>query len=105
MHSTIERNIGATVETPRDYCLLMETARRCPQPYHVHRQYFNHFKKIQPEYLTMTSMRPGKKVGDPVVNDISHIKYDPGCDMQNKLKANKDAPWESTPQRPADKED
>lgn len=46
MHSTIERKIVADIFTPRDYFVMMETARVRPQPYHVIPVYHNEFMQL-----------------------------------------------------------
>lgn len=73
MHSTIERKIsGRVINVPADYVNLLKTARKNPRPYEV--QYLNHayfkdFSKIN----FVISIRPGRKAGDPTVQNIREL--------------------------------
>lgn len=80
MYSVIERKIRHTnINVPADYVGICMRAREKPRPYQVyylHHEFFKNFKKLQ----FLTSLRPGKKVGDPLVTDIRALKYSPdGC--------------------------
>lgn len=80
MHSVIERKIRHTnINVPADYVGICMQAREKPRPYQVYyldHGFFKNFKKLQ----FLTSLRPGKKVGDPLVTDIRALKYSPdGC--------------------------
>lgn len=74
MHSMIERKITGPIYCPRDYVVLMQAARRNPNPYHVKQLDFNHFMTgFQDAFLS--SIRPGKKAGDPTVHDLRALRY------------------------------
>ncbi|CAH1115591.1 unnamed protein product [Psylliodes chrysocephalus] len=75
MHSTIERMIRKSkINVPADYVLICKKA--ClKNPYKV--QYLSHdfFKAVEGNVNFITSIRPGKRVGDPQVVDLKAIKY------------------------------
>lgn len=68
MHSTIERKIVADIFTPRDYVVVLQTARIRSSPYYVKVLKHSEFLKLNGSYFF--SIRPGKKVGDPTVHDL-----------------------------------
>lgn len=75
MHSTIERMIRKSrINVPADYVLICKKA--ClKNPYNV--EYLSHdfFKKVEGNINFISSIRPGKRVGDPQVVDLKAIKY------------------------------
>ena len=96
MHSTIERQIVGPVFAPTDYVTLMRSARKSPRPYHV--QHLTHdFFKEGFESLYVTSIRPGRRVGDPQVHDLRVLKYTKEG-IQFKIAHNEDN-LEPLPQR------
>lgn len=59
------------IETPREWVTVMKAAR-AKQPYRV--ETINH--TFWQKFLSlMSSIRPGKVKGDPVVTDLKHIMY------------------------------
>ncbi|GFO43050.1 hypothetical protein PoB_006955500 [Plakobranchus ocellatus] len=73
MHSKVERNITNDIFIPHDYCHTMnsrgETLSLLKQLFH------QDFKKLNAQ--TISSIRPGKKVGDATVHDHKALKYLP----------------------------
>lgn len=66
MHSTIECKIVMDIFTPRDYVIILQTARI--RPYHVKVLKHDVFLKLNGSYFI--SIRPGNKAGDPTVHDL-----------------------------------
>lgn len=97
MHSTIERKLkGININIPADYVNICKSARRLPKPYEVNYLSHNFFKNFSSlKYLT--SIRPGKKVGDPTVTDIRALKYNPTGTIQYKLRFGDE--WKDLPIR------
>lgn len=86
MHSTIERKIsGRVINVPADYVYYLKTARQQPRPYEVQYLYHDYFKKFS-EINFVSSIRPGKKVGDPTVQNIRALKYNPNGSIEYKLR-------------------
>lgn len=86
MHSAIERKIsGRVINVPADYVNLLKTARINPRPYEV--QYLNHtyFKNFS-EINFVNSIRPGRKAGDPTVQNIRALKYHSDGSIEYKIK-------------------
>ena len=75
MHACIERKMVEDIYTPRDYIVIIETSRTHPTPYNVKPMNFADFKKLNGIYIT--SIRPGKKSGDPTVHDLRALEYNP----------------------------
>ena len=74
MHSMIERKLKGPMYTPREYIVAMQSARSQPMPYHVEHLKHDFFKKgFQDMYVS--SIRPGKKSGDPTIHDLRVIRY------------------------------
>ncbi|GFN99558.1 hypothetical protein PoB_002606400 [Plakobranchus ocellatus] len=73
MHSVIERNMVCDIHTPNDLRIVMETARRNPSPYFVKQIKHTDFKTMSTSRFN--SIRPGRKAGDSVVTQLSHIHY------------------------------
>jgi len=72
VHAAIETASGKIeIETPQEWVTVMKAAR-ARQPYHV--ETINHtFWQRFPSLVS--SIRPGKVKGDPVVTDLKHIMY------------------------------
>jgi hypothetical protein len=75
VHATCERAFrNRPIYVPANYVELIKTARKT-HPYQV--KYLTHeFFSTFPQQLN--SIRPGKRVGDPVVTDLRQIKYEDG---------------------------
>ncbi|KAM3602808.1 uncharacterized protein V6R79_011236 [Siganus canaliculatus] len=97
MHSTIERKIVADVFTPRDYVIILQTARIRPSPYHVKVLKHDEFLKLNGSYFF--SIRPGKKAGDPTVHDLRALQFRSDGKVHFKLSFSEASVWEELPQR------
>ena len=76
MHAIIEKRIIADICTPRDYIVIMKTARTRPMetaPYVVKQVYHHEVLKLDGSYIK--SIRPGKKVGNPTVYQLRALQY------------------------------
>ena len=97
MHAVIERKIPANVYTPCDYMVIMECARSRPSPYVVKSVHHNDVLQLDGSYVG--SIRPGKKTGDPTVNQLRAIEYNPDATIRAKLSFSDDSEWIDLPQR------
>lgn len=68
---------------------------RPKQPYHVHHVDYNFFKNYEND-VCLPSIRPGKKAGDPTVNDIRALLYKNGSIF---YKLRQPDEWKILPQR------
>ena len=87
VHSVIERKLrNRDVHVPAEYAAVIRGARSSPKPYelkYVDYSFFQYFSKGK----ICKSIRPGSKVGDPMVHDLravrslqttfSYMKYQP----------------------------
>ncbi|KAK4871927.1 hypothetical protein RN001_016051 [Aquatica leii] len=88
MHATIEQALrNKNIHVPADYVRVCLQARKLPQPYRVKYLDFGVFKNFNQLNL-LTSLRPGRKVGDLVVTDIRVIKYTSDGSLLYKLRHN-----------------
>ncbi|CAF4780786.1 unnamed protein product [Pieris macdunnoughi] len=77
VHATIERKIkNKCIYLPSDYTRLTSEARRNPEPYEIKSLDFTFCKNYGVD-MVYSSIRPGKSTGDPMVTDITVIKYSP----------------------------
>lgn len=99
VHSVIERKIkNRIISVPADYVNIIETARKNPMPYNV--IYLEHtFFKAYSNLKYYSSIRPGKKAGDPVVTDLRALKYNES-DLTIEYKLKMTDAWQCIPQRP-----
>ena len=97
MHRTIERKIVTDNFTPRDYVIVLQTARISPSPYHVKVLKHDEFLKMNGSYFI--SIRPGKKAGDPTVHHLRALQFSSECEVHFKLSFSEDSAWEALPQR------
>ena len=98
VHSVIERKRkNCKISVPAQYADIIENARSRDQiPYKV--KYVDHtFFKYYSRIKYYNSLRPGKKTGDPCVNDLRCIKYSQTEQITFKLHYS-DA-WSTLPQR------
>lgn len=85
MHSLIERKLrNCVINTPADYIRICRDARMNPSPFNVKYLTFDFFKNFS-SLKTLASIRPGRKVGDPVVTDLRAIKYSPDGNVFYKI--------------------
>ena len=95
MHSTIERNIGrCDFFTPADYAIAFQTARKRPSPYKVQQILYSEPFKLTRAYVS--SIRPGRAVGDSTVGELKAIRY---CKDAIYYKITHDGDWRLLPQR------
>ena len=66
---------NADIYSPSDYLALMRAARP-KQPYAVHSLEYTFFKDFEKLNSNYSSIRPGKRAGDPVVTDIRALRYE-----------------------------
>lgn len=86
MHSTIERKLrNKSINVPADYVGVCLQARKIPQPYHVKYLDYSFFKNFS-QLQFLRSLRPGRRVGDPVVTDIRALKYTSDGSVAYKLR-------------------
>uniref|UniRef100_A0A1Y1JYK3 Uncharacterized protein n=1 Tax=Photinus pyralis TaxID=7054 RepID=A0A1Y1JYK3_PHOPY len=97
IHSSIERVLRKRkINVPADYIDVCLQARQNPEPYKVHyltHDYFLNYAKLG----FLASIRPGKKAGDPTVQDLRAIKYKPTCEIEYKLRHSHE--WKLLPVR------
>lgn len=92
VHSTLENKFKPPICGPTDYIDRMTQARP-GNSYTVNYLDYSFFKNYEHNY---ESIRPGKKAGDPTVNDIRGLLYRNG-DIYYKLRHPED--WQKLPQR------
>lgn len=97
MDSTIERKIVADIFTPRDYVIILQTARIRPSPYHVKVLKHDEFLKLNASHFL--SIRPGKKAGDLTVHDLRALQFSSEGKVHFKLSFSEASVWEELPQR------
>ena len=85
MHSTIERKLRRKqIYLPSAYMTYCETARINPGPYQVqywHHDEFLHYAKLK----FFSSIRPGRRAGDPQVVDLRALRYEPNGTLSYKI--------------------
>lgn len=99
VHSAIERKLkNRLVHLPSDFLSVTKEARKNPREYEAIMVNYNFFKNFSdPATWRYTSIRPGRRAGDPKVTDIRAILYDKEGDI--KVKLDFDSNWEALPQR------
>jgi hypothetical protein len=75
------------IYAPSDYMVLMRSAR-AKKPYTVHDIDHSFFKNYESLPGNFSSIRPGKKSGDPTVADVRGLLYEPSGDVRYKLQHN-----------------
>jgi len=73
------------IYSPSDYIVLMRTARP-RHPYIVNSIDFSFFKDFDGMSSNFSSIRPGKKAGDPVVTDVRGFQYRGNGEVLYKLR-------------------
>ena len=76
--------------------MILQTARVKPAPYHVAEVKHDEVLKMSASYFS--SIRPGKKIGDPKVHDLRAIQYTDDGKVYFKLSFS-DKEWSLIPQR------
>lgn len=92
VHSVIERSLRhREIHLPSDYASVTIEARKTPKPYGVKLLDYTFFKDFSlSNNLRYSSIRPGRRATDPVINDIKCIKYEPNGSIEYKLSYNED---------------
>lgn len=85
VHSTIEHYIKPPIYAPQDYVKRMRQARP-KQPYDIRVLHFDFFKDYEHLATNFQSIRPGKKKGDPTVNNVRAFLYKPTGEVCFKLR-------------------
>ncbi|XP_036340385.1 uncharacterized protein LOC118749699 [Rhagoletis pomonella] len=97
-HSLIQRKINKRqINLPSELSGLIRESRKNPFPlkvHHVDYKYFLDYESIPKRYV---SIRPGKKSGEPTVNMIRALAYDPSGIIYYKTNINDD--YNVLPQR------
>lgn len=83
VHSTLEHYFYEPINSPTDYVARMRMARPS-YPYNIKVLHFGFFKKFELP-SNFSSIRPGKRVRDPVVVDIRQLKYSPNGEVLYNL--------------------
>ncbi len=96
-HSTIEHKMIMDIFTPRDYVIILQTARIRPSPYHVKIVKHDEFMKLNGSYFL--SIRPGKKAGDPTVRDLQALQVSSDGKVHYELSFSENSALEALPQR------
>ncbi|KAK9870199.1 uncharacterized protein LOC115884776 isoform X2 [Sitophilus oryzae] len=85
VHSAIECKLkGKEIYLPQQYMAISKTARSDPMPYQACYLDYTFFTDFSKE-LIYKSIRPGKKVGDPVVTDLRMLEYRPNGTIWYKV--------------------
>ncbi|CAB3985083.1 Hypothetical predicted protein [Paramuricea clavata] len=96
-HATIERKLVGDIYIPHDYVVVMESARLKPSPHVVKQVSHDEVMKLDGSYLS--SIRPGKKTGDPTVYNLWALEFQSTGTVQFKLEISEKAIWEKLRQR------
>lgn len=101
VHASIERRLkNREIHLPSEYISITREARTKPFPYEVKFLDYTFFTNYDDSALQRyTSIRPGKKAGDPCIVDIRMIKYSPH-DHKILVKLNFDSDFMELPHRP-----
>lgn len=85
MHACIERRLkNREINVPAEYANHCRKARKSPKPYDV--QYLDHtFFRNYSKVNFLSSIRPGTRTGEAVVNDIKAITFKPSKEIYFKL--------------------
>ncbi|XP_054745437.1 uncharacterized protein LOC129249813 [Anastrepha obliqua] len=77
-HSLIQRTIiNKKINLPSEFVQYVKDSRKTSSPlntHHLTHSYFRDYDSLPKRY---SSIRPGKKIGDPTVNKIRVLAYDP----------------------------
>lgn len=97
MHSVIERKLrNRNINVPADYVDVCRTARLHPKNYNVEYLTNSFFKNFDQVHF-VNSIRPGRKAGDPRVNDVRAYRYNSNGTIDFKLRHVAD--WKALPSR------
>lgn len=99
VHSTLERLFTPPIYTPAQYVNKMEAARNSnmnKRPYIINHLDHTFFKNYEGLPFNFSSIRPGKRAGDPTVVDMRGLLYQEG---EVLYKINHCDEWQPLPQR------
>lgn len=86
IHSLIERQLKKEKNNvPADYVNVCVRGRKVPEPFKVEyltHEYFKNYTNIN----FVNSIRPGKKTGDPTVQNLRAVKYEANGNLSFKLR-------------------
>ncbi|KAK5640008.1 hypothetical protein RI129_010819 [Pyrocoelia pectoralis] len=86
MHSLIERKLkNININVPAEYVNVFLKSRQNPSPFTVKYLTFDFFKNFN-SLRFLTSIRPGRKIGDPTVTDLRALKYDKEGQLFYKIR-------------------
>ena len=77
--------------------MLFHIARQQPSPYHVVQITFDEIQRLSGSYIT--SIRPGRKAGEPIVHQLRALKYTADGEIKYKLGFSKGILFQKLPQR------
>ncbi|CAK1593378.1 unnamed protein product [Parnassius mnemosyne] len=99
-HAAIERKLkNREIHLPSDYITVTKEARINPAPYEAIMIYYDFVKDYSNKSTwRYSSIRPGRKAGDPLVVDLRVIQYRPEGTIFFKI--NFDDDWSELPVRP-----
>ncbi|XP_022829230.1 uncharacterized protein LOC111358350 [Spodoptera litura] len=100
VHAAIERKLkNREIHLPSDYITVTKEARVNPFPYEAVQINFDFVKNYNDKTnWRYSTIRPGRKAGDPVVVDLRVIQYRPDGTIYYKI--NFDDDWTELPVRP-----
>lgn len=85
VHSTIEHYIKPPIYAPQDYITRIRQARP-KHPYDIRVVHYDFFKDYEKLTTNYQSIRPGKRKGDPTVNDVRAFLYNCMGEVYFKLR-------------------
>ncbi|CAJ1066357.1 hypothetical protein CCH79_00021112%2C partial [Xyrichtys novacula] len=85
----------ADIITPRDNMIILQTERLKPKPYQVKVVQHDEIIKLIGSYFS--SIRPGKKAGDPTVHHLQALQFSPDDKVQYKLSFSENSEWDALP--------
>ena len=97
MHSTIERKLTSDIFTPRDYVTIFQAAHTTPTQYCVSKITFDEMHKLSASYVT--SIRPGRKAGEPIAPHLRALEYSTAGEIRYKLGYSDEHTFEKLPHR------
>ena len=80
-----------------DYVMLFHSVRQQPSPYHVVQITFDEIQRLSESYIT--SIRPGRKAGEPTVHQLRTLKYTADGEIKYKIEFSNAILFQKLPQR------
>jgi hypothetical protein len=94
--SALENYFHAPIYPPAEYIARIQMARP-EHPYHINHLTYEFFCNYETTICTLSSIRPGKMTGDPVVVDIRQLRYTPDGEIRYTLDYSDE--WKLIPAR------